>query len=159
MFVIASWARFRTLGLWSAVRVRSPAIARRGVICDCGKTHAAASCAMSRLSRHPIDERRSGASASWLTRAGARLVRICANLERRRGAGTNDETVSNKYTTEVASSLLMQPFVGDIDGLRRARRAAKYAVGVFLWFWSRRVSSTADKTIAVYQLSVKYTKQ
>ena len=58
-------------------------------------------------------------------------------------------TRSSRYTTDVASSLLITPWVEDIDWLSSARSAAKYAVGVKSQFCSPKVSSTAESTMAV----------
>lgn len=74
--VKASCARFRTLGLGSDASANRPATALLGLSCDAGSAHAGASWATSNDSRHPIEERRRGASASWCVRAGARLPRI-----------------------------------------------------------------------------------
>jgi hypothetical protein len=50
---------------------------------------------------------------------------------------------------DAASSSIFSPPEVDVDCLRRARSAAKYAVGVNLVFCSLRVSSIEDKTNAV----------
>jgi hypothetical protein len=76
-----------------------------------------------------MDGRRSGASASGKVKAGARLVRIWENLDRRSGCGVCGVTMSRRYTTEVARSLLTTPFVV-IDCRNKAKKAAKYPVGL-----------------------------
>jgi hypothetical protein len=101
-----------------------------------------------------MDGRSKGASASGRAKAGAILVRICENFDRSKGCGVCGVTRSSRYTMEVALSLLTAP-LAETDCRRSARSAAKYPVGVNSVFCSFRVSSTADKTIAVcwpYQL-------
>ena len=143
--MIASWALFRIFGLWSTARFKSPATALRGPICVCPSSHAAESCATNNDSRHPIEGLRSGASASGSVNAGARLVRICENFDWRSGCGAYGVTTSRRYTTEVANSLFT-PELG-VALPRRARSPAKYPVGVGSVFWSRRMSSSEDRTI------------
>jgi len=150
-FDIASSALFLTLGLWSTASGRSPATARRGLISACDNAHAWASWATRRDSKHPIDARRMGASALGCVNAIARFLSMWENFERRRGGGTFGVTRARRYTTAVATSLLMMPFPGWMNWVRSDSSAAKYAVGVNSDFWSRRVSSTADSTTCVYK--------
>lgn len=127
-------------------RASNPLTAPRGLVCDCGNAHPLESCAIKSDSKQPIPALKSGASASWCVKAGARLERICGNLDCRSGAGTWLVTMSSRYTTDDATSLLTKPLSAVIYWPSSESSAAKYAVGVGSLFCVRRVSSIALRT-------------